>query len=75
MTSPAATMRNAQTLPTLPFGQPAPQVDAGGYHSLVALGRRHRCRSTIIPVLAAPNIPGIPIAPRHHPRTQTRRQR
>jgi hypothetical protein len=42
-------MRNAQTLPTLPFGQPAPQIDASGHHGLVALGRRHRCRSTIIP--------------------------
>jgi hypothetical protein len=50
-------MRNAQTLP---FGQPAPQVDAGGHHGLVEVGRRHPYRSTIIPMPAAPNIPGIP---------------
>jgi hypothetical protein len=74
-TSPAATMRNTQTLSTLPFGQPAPQVDAGGHHGLVEVGRRHRCRSTIIPVPAAPNIPGSLLAPRHHPRTQSRRRR
>ncbi len=72
-TSPAATMRNAQALATLPFGQPAPQVDAGGHHGLVELGRFHR--STIIPKPTAPNIPDIPLAPRHHPRTQTRRRR
>jgi hypothetical protein len=42
-------MRNAQMLSSLPFGQPAPQIDAGGHHGLVALGRRHRHRSTIIP--------------------------
>jgi hypothetical protein len=44
-------MRNAQTLATLPFGQPAPQVDAGGYHVLVEVGRRYRSGTIPMPAL------------------------
>jgi hypothetical protein len=53
-------MRNAQTLSTLPFGHPAPQVDTGAHHGLVEV---HRYGSITIPVPAAPR---IPLAPRHH---------
>jgi hypothetical protein len=37
-------MRNAQTLSSLPFGQPAPQIDAGG-HQLAAILDTQRLQS------------------------------
>ena len=48
-------MQKAQTLPTLPFGQPPPQIDASGHRGLGEVGRAHRYDSITIPVSATTN--------------------